>query len=87
MYGTDKTQAFLKEDVFNIAVRDRGTFDRLALAAWNLNNADNGSWFRKPDDPSEQHAEMADVLAERLYDPKVQAARTSSSSRRRATVS
>ncbi|MBP9757290.1 MAG: hypothetical protein KBD06_01695 [Candidatus Pacebacteria bacterium] len=78
MYGAEKTHAFLKEDVFNIAVRDRGTFDRLALAAWRLNRMGKESVFTNKS-RGQEHAEMADVFADRLYDPKVQAALQSES--------
>jgi hypothetical protein len=42
MYGVEKTAAFLKDDVFRIAVEDLGTFDRLALAASRLQHLGSG---------------------------------------------
>jgi hypothetical protein len=72
MYGVEKTAAFLKDDVFRIAVEDLGTFDRLALAASRLQHLGSGRFTAMS--RGEEQFDMAEIFETRLRDADIQTA-------------
>lgn len=72
MYGVEKTSAFLKDDVFRIAVENLATFDRLALSAWRLNQMGGGRFNAQS--RGEEQFDMAAVMEERMRNADVQKA-------------